>query len=108
MPATRLLNGHRAMKIGIDARFATHPQHGGFRTYTRNLIAALMQADDHHSYVLYTDRRDPCARLTVSPQATIRPVGEVAPWLGMPWREQVQIPLQVRADGIDVFHSPAL
>mgnify|MGYP003454629989 FL=1 len=29
------------MRIGFDARFLTHPQHGGFKSYVENLVAAL-------------------------------------------------------------------
>ena len=28
------------MRIGIDARFLTHPQRGGFKTYTETVVAA--------------------------------------------------------------------
>ena len=41
------------MKIGIDARFLTHPQLGGFKTYTENLIAALAEIDTENEYILY-------------------------------------------------------
>ena len=44
------------MRIGIDARFLTHPQRGGFKTYTTHLIAALAAIDAQNEYVLYTDR----------------------------------------------------
>ena len=44
------------MKIGIDARFLTHPQVGGFKTYTENLIRALIEVDGENQYVLYVDR----------------------------------------------------
>ena len=44
------------MRIGIDARFLTHPQVGGFKTYTTNLIRALLKEDRVNEYVLYLDR----------------------------------------------------
>ena len=44
------------MKIGIDARFLTHPQKGGFKTYTENLVTALACVDDRNNYILYLDR----------------------------------------------------
>ena len=44
------------MKICIDARFLTHPQVGGFKTYTENLIRALVEVDAENQYVLYVDR----------------------------------------------------
>ena len=47
------------MKIGIDARFLTHPQFGGFKTYTTNLVESLVQLDTADEYVLYLDRTAP-------------------------------------------------
>ena len=44
------------MKVGIDARFLTHPQVGGFKTYTTNLISALAKIDHENDYIIYTDR----------------------------------------------------
>ena len=44
------------MRIGIDARFLTHPQSGGFKTYTENLIAALTEIDTENEFILYLDR----------------------------------------------------
>ncbi len=44
------------MKIGIDARFLTHPQVGGFKTYSKNLIKALGQIDHTNQYLIYVDR----------------------------------------------------
>ena len=40
----------------MDARFLTHPQPGGFKTYTENLISALTRVDSENEYFLYTDR----------------------------------------------------
>jgi len=45
------------VKIGIDARFLTHPQAGGFKTYTENLISALAAIDTENEYILYIDRQ---------------------------------------------------
>ena len=44
------------MHIGIDARFLTHPQIGGFKTYTENLVSALAEVDSDNQYFLYLDR----------------------------------------------------
>ena len=44
------------MRIGVDARFLTHPQAGGFKTYTENLVEALRLVDSTNSYVLFLDR----------------------------------------------------
>ncbi len=97
------------MKIGIDARFLTHPQHGGFKTYTECLVEALRRVDRENEYVLYVDR--PSAVSCEAPEDrgfTLRSVGRAVSALGMPWREQVLLPLWARRDRLDLFHSPCL
>lgn len=97
------------MKIGIDARFLTHPQVGGFKTYTKNLIAALAEVDTNNEYFLYLDR-PPCqeTKLPKQPNFTSRTVSGQLPVIGMPWREQVGITRQARLNQLDVFHAPSL
>ena len=97
------------MRIGIDARFLTHPQPGGFKTYTENLIEALARVDRENEYFLYTDR--PLKKQINSLNNTnfiscIVP-GELS-IVGMPWREQVGLARQAGNDKIDIFHSPCL
>ncbi|HEY3297205.1 MAG TPA: hypothetical protein VGK34_01010, partial [Armatimonadota bacterium] len=46
------------MRVGIDARFLTHPQRGGFKTYTHTMVSALAEVDRENEYFLYTDRPD--------------------------------------------------
>jgi glycosyltransferase involved in cell wall biosynthesis len=97
------------MKIGIDARFLTHPQTGGFKTYTRNLIAALAEVDRENEYVLYLDRApDQNTQLPDSPNFTTRIVPGLARVLGMPWREQVGLSRQAALDRLDLLHSLSL
>jgi len=38
----------------------------------------------------------------------MRIVSGITPLFGVPWREQVELPRQVRKDQVDVFHSPCL
>lgn len=97
------------MRIGIDARFLTHPQRGGFKTYTQNLVAALAAVDTENEYVLYVDR--PVAsptQLVTAPNMALRVVPGTMPLLGMPWREQIGLPAHALKDRIDVLHAPAL
>ena len=97
------------MRIGIDARFVTHPQRGGFKTYTENLIAALAQVDHQNEYVLYLDRPpQPQTTLPEWPNFSTRIVPGKLPLLGMVWREQIGLGRQVAQDRLDVFHSPCL
>src|SRR5262245_37544245 len=96
------------MKIGIDARFLTHPQHGGFKTYTENLVAALADVDRENEYILYVDRvPDHTAKLPVRPNMHVRIVPGSASLLGMPWREQIRLARQAARDQLDLLHSPS-
>ncbi|MBI5653196.1 MAG: glycosyltransferase family 4 protein [Chloroflexi bacterium] len=97
------------MKIGIDARFLTHPQKGGFKTYTENLIGALAEVDSENAYVLYLDREpDADARLPQQSNFSTRIVPGNFPVIGMPWREQIDLARQVARDRLDLFHAPSL
>lgn len=97
------------MKIGIDARFLTHPQKGGFKTYTENLILALAEVDTVNEYVLYLDRNpDRDTLLPDKQNFTYQVVSNPLPFFGMVWREQSQIPRQANKDQLDLFHSPCL
>ena len=97
------------MRIGIDARFLTHPQKGGFKTYTDNLIDALAKVDTNNEYILYIDRTPRNDEKLPNPDNFIYKVipGDI-PYFGMPWREQVGLSRQIRKDGLDLFHSPCL
>lgn len=91
------------MKIGIDARFLTHPQRGGFKTYTCSLVSALAKASadlDGHRYVLYTDRE---ADVPIDLPSNFRIRSVSGPY---PLREQIFLPLHLLADGIEVAHFP--
>ncbi|RIK30574.1 MAG: hypothetical protein DCC56_09635 [Anaerolineae bacterium] len=97
------------MKIGIDARFLTHPQKGGFKTYTENLVLALAQLDKKNDYVLYLDRqplRDSVLPSQPNFRHTVIPGNHKL--YGMPWREQYALPRQIKKDNLDLFHSPCL
>lgn len=97
------------MRIGIDARFLTHRQAGGFKTYTENLIAALAEVDAENEYVLYIDRPlDQDTQVPDRPNFSVCVVPGSLPLLGMPWREQVRLSLQAARDKLDLLHSPCL
>ncbi len=96
------------MKIGIDARFLTHPQHGGFKTYVENLVAALARVDNENEYVLYLDRSPDGVRLPDGPNFTTRVVVGTQPVIGMAWREQIGLPYYIARDHLDLMHYPCL
>jgi glycosyltransferase involved in cell wall biosynthesis len=97
------------VKIGIDARFLTHPQKGGFKTYTEQLVAALAEIDAENEYILYLDRPPTeWTRLPNRPNFSSRTVPGLLPVFGMAWREQVGLARQVARDYLNLLHSPSL
>lgn len=97
------------MRIGIDARFLTHPQRGGFKTYTENLVTALATIDADNHYILYLDREpDQATRVPHSSNFSVRIVPNTLPLVGMPWREQVGLARRATYDNIDLLHAPSL
>jgi glycosyltransferase involved in cell wall biosynthesis len=97
------------MRIGIDARFLTHPQKGGFKTYSENLILALAEVDYDNSYILYLDRLpEPETKLPNQPNFEYRVIPGQNPLVGMPWREQIGLPRWAVKDRLDLLHSPCL
>jgi len=93
------------MRIGIDARFLTHPQLGGFKTYTVNLINALSQIECDHLFIIYLDRKkSENIALPQSKNFQYRVVPATFPVLGMPFREQVLLNMQMAKDELDVCH----
>lgn len=94
------------MRIGIDARFLTHPQPGGFKTYTENLVHALSQVDSLNQYVLYLDRDPTKAVLPQAANFVYRVVNGTLPGFGMPIREQIALRRQIHQDGLDIVHFP--
>ncbi|PWB70379.1 MAG: hypothetical protein C3F07_17225 [Anaerolineales bacterium] len=93
------------MRIGLDARFLSHPQRGGFKTYTVNLISAIRQLDDENQYFIYLDRPTDLHDLPVKQNFNYRVVNGNLPVIGMPVREQVLLRSQISKDHLDVFHS---
>ncbi|MFW6116873.1 MAG: glycosyltransferase family 4 protein [bacterium] len=96
------------MKVGIDARFLTHPQSGGFKTYTENLVMALDLVDGTNTYVLYVDRSPVETALPIRDNLTYEVVEGTLPMLGMPIREQFSLPKHAAQDDVDMMHFPCL
>ncbi len=97
------------MRIGIDARFLTHPQPGGFKTYSEELIAALADVDRDNEYVLYLDRPPaPGDRIPWQANVSVRVIDGHLRLIGMPWREQVGLGLAALRDRLDLLHAPCL
>jgi glycosyltransferase involved in cell wall biosynthesis len=96
------------MRIGIDARFLTHPQRGGFKTYTTYLVRGLAAIDRVNEYVLYTDRAPEGSADALPANMRVRVLAESLQFVGMAWREQVLLARAARQDRLDVLHCPAL
>ncbi|MCU0492448.1 MAG: glycosyltransferase family 4 protein [Chloroflexaceae bacterium] len=96
------------MRIGIDARFLTHPQPGGFKTYSEHLLAALLALEPEHEYLLYVDRAVPAHLPQLPRHACWRVVSGQQPLVGMPWREQIGLAWHIRRDRLDLFHAPCM
>jgi glycosyltransferase involved in cell wall biosynthesis len=97
------------MRIGFDARFLTHPQAGGFKTYSQNLVAALAAVDSENEYILYLDREpNGDAPLPKRPNFLPRIVPGSAPLVGMVYREQIGLARQAARDKLDLLHAPSL
>ena len=97
------------MRVGIDARFLTHPQVGGFKTYTEELVSGLARVDRGNEYVVYVDRPATGATtLPTPPNFTYRILRSPLPVIGTAFREQVLVARQAARDGLDVLHEPCL
>ena len=90
-------------------RASTHPQPGGFKTYTESLVSSLARVNYDNEYFLYTDR--PYGNL-VDLLNNSNFHGQVVsgdmPFVGVPWREQLRLAHYAKKDRVDIFHSPCL
>jgi glycosyltransferase involved in cell wall biosynthesis len=92
-----------AATILIDAIAMSHPQPGGYRTYTTNLVRHLQLVDQRNEYLVAVDRPidwTPGARWQVQ---VVDRRGSV----GVIWREQRAIPRLAAQRGVDLLHAPA-
>jgi glycosyltransferase involved in cell wall biosynthesis len=87
------------LRIAIDARKL---RDYGIGTYIRNLLRHLSRIDSTTDYVLLCHGED-CGTLDALGE-NFRPVPERAP--GYSVREQLRVPLDLRREGIDLFHAP--
>lgn len=99
MPVQRLT-------ISIDARAASHPQPGGFKSYVKNLIHGLSAVDSHNNYLVYLDRRTSNGTLALGDNFQLRIVNNRLPAVSAIWREQLQLPAQALLRRPDVAHFP--
>lgn len=90
------------MTFAIDGIFMSHPQSGGYKTYTANLVHGLRRIDKTSDYLLLTDRE-----IVWEPQPNWRvTVQSRRGRLGFVWREQVTLPRLVAREGCALLHCP--
>lgn len=92
------------MRIGVDARFLTHPQPGGFKTYAEGLIKALAEIDNVNQYIIYVDRDLAESDVPRADNFYYDVVSGTMPVLGMPVREQIGLRRAMQRDQLDVMH----
>jgi glycosyltransferase involved in cell wall biosynthesis len=87
------------VRIAIDAR---KWRDYGIGTYVRNLLRHLARLDTTTDFVVLCRQQD----CTVAAElgSNFRPVIDTSP--GYSVREQVTVPLDLRREGIDLFHTP--
>ena len=95
------------MHIAIDARPASHPQPGGFKRYTEQLLTALAQTDTRNQYHIYFDRAPARDFFAGNPNFKISILPIRVPALGVLWREQITVARAAKRNGASVIHFPA-
>ena len=87
------------MRIAIDARKL---RDYGIGTYVRNLLRHLSRLDGSTEYVLLCQPAD--CELVEELGPNFRAIPEPSPAYSV--REQVTVPLDLRREGVDLFHAP--
>jgi glycosyltransferase involved in cell wall biosynthesis len=91
------------MRIGIDGIAVSHPQPGGYRTYTTNLVKHLARLDGQNSFCLFIDRP---VKLDLPANWQVAVVSRRLPVVGVAARQQVGLPQKARYFQVDLLHSP--
>lgn len=99
--------GAKPYRIGLDARAISHPQPGGFKTYTDNIVRHLPSGNGQNSYLIYLDRalRDPLFS-TAREDLALKVLSAEVPLVGVALREQLTLPAQLLRDQVDLAHFP--
>lgn len=93
------------MRILIDAKFLTHPQVGGFKTYVEGLVRGLAAVDGHNEYVICVDRLASETSDFLHRQGVCsRIVASRVPLLKEVIREQVYLPRVAASSRVDLAH----
>lgn len=90
-------------RIGIDCRFAS--VRAGLGTYTRAIVAGLLERKDETEYVLFV-HDDPLSKVWIAslPRQTFSAVTVSCTHYSL--REQWEMPAAMRSAGIDLYFAP--
>lgn len=93
--------------IAIDARAVSHPQPGGFKTYTENIINHLPEKRDSYRYTIFFDR--PVAKSPISsrPDLSIEVIHNKLPFMGVLYREHISVPYRLSKGKANLVHFPS-
>jgi glycosyltransferase involved in cell wall biosynthesis len=91
------------LKIGFDAS-VIFSSAGGTRTYATQLLGAMLELRPDWTYLLYSRSPEQADELRRRwPDARVRAVA--LPGAPNAWRLQVRLPMRLRKDGVDLYHS---
>jgi glycosyltransferase involved in cell wall biosynthesis len=93
--------------IGIEARSASHPQAGGYKTYVQSLIAGLAELGTQYTFNIYTDRATSEWAPPAIEQFKTIPVSNHLPLIRHAVREQIQLPQRALSDKCVLMHYTA-
>ncbi len=93
------------MRIGFDMLAVQSPHHGhrGIGRYSRHLVAALLDRDDGHQFVLYAHDGLPDDRIPRSPNAIVRWVGPEAEHDGSSVTDRLDRLARTNPDALEVL-----
>lgn len=94
-------------RIAIDARAVSHPQPGGFKTYTENLLKHLPEKKNSFSYTVYFDRPIADSPIPSRSDFSIQVLQYKLPFMGVPLREHVSLPYHLSRGKVDLIHFPS-
>jgi hypothetical protein len=89
------------MRVGIDAHFVTRLPRRGIGTYSLNFITAVTKSYPSVDFFIYIRHPDCDNALPNLPNVTIRLIKSYSD----PLWEQILVPLSIRNDNLDIFHS---
>lgn len=92
------------MRIAVDAHAASHPQPGGFKTYTDRIINHVPPLDPENNYLIYLDRSAYKVPSCAYKNVMVRVIEPRIPGIGAALREQFLVPRRLKADGVSLAH----